>query len=78
MKNSELPMAYRLWKNEARLLLRKVLQEMRYCSEGDLLLDPIHKAECNLKGNYNTYNEQGKLLNEIDEFLNKRASLTDI
>lgn len=75
MKNDDLPMSYRLWKNEARRLLRKVLQEMRYCSEGDLLLDAQHKQECKIKGNYNTYNEQGKLLNEIDLFLNKKASL---
>ena len=77
INNRELPMAYRLWKNEARRLLRKVLVDMRHCSECDLLLDPEHKAGSNLKTKYWNGNNQGKLLNEIDDFLNKRASLMD-
>lgn len=72
MTNRELPMSYRLWKNEARRLLRKVLADMRYCSEGDLLLDEKHKQECGYKESYWPGNDQGKLLNEIDNFLNKK------
>lgn len=77
MKNNELPMAYRLWKNEARRLLRKVLTDCRHTSEGDLLLDEEHKNKCGYKANYWPGIEQGKLLNEIDLFLNKKASLND-
>lgn len=75
MTNRELPIAYRLWKNEARRLLRKVLSECRHTSEGDLLLDEKHKAECNYKENYWPGNKQGELLNEIDSFLNNKASI---
>lgn len=77
MTNRELPMSYRLWKNEARRLLRKVLNDMRYCSEGDLLLEEQDKKDRKIKFNYWPGNDQGKLLNEIDGFLNKKASLMD-
>lgn len=77
MTNRELPMAYRLWKNEARRLLRKVLAECRRTSEGDLLLDDKHKSEAGFKENYWPGSEQGKLLNQIDKFLNEKASLND-
>ena len=75
MKNRDLPMTYRLWKNESRGLLRKVLKECRYTSEGDLLLDVKHKSDIGAKDNYWNCCEQGKLLNEIDKFLNEKASL---
>jgi len=75
--NKDLPMSYRLWKNEARRLLRKVLTDMCDHSEGNLLLDEKHKAETNQKVNYWPGCKEGKLLNEIDKFLNSKSSLTD-
>lgn len=75
MKNRDLPMTYRLWKNESCRLLRKVLTECRFTSEGDLLMDENHKSDIGSKDKYWPGSDQGKLLNEIDKFLNEKASL---
>jgi len=77
MTNRQLPMAYRLWQNEARRLLRKALIVYRFNSEGDMLLDEQNKKDCGHKCNYWPGSDEGKMLNEIDAFLNKKASLFD-
>ena len=75
MKNRDLSMTDRLYKNKTRKLLRECLEVFRYSSEGDLLLDTKHKAELNIKENYHPYSNEGKLLNEIDRFLCERANM---
>jgi len=75
MKNYELPMSERLWRNKARLLLRKVLIDFRHGSEGDYMQSEQHKKDAGSNDTYWNGDDQGKLLNEIDRFLNSKSIL---